>query len=161
MPYFAEARQILCSTVDATAQIERLILNVALTQPPRDLGLHQFGAEIEGMGSIPPDAELGKEQGRVLRDVMRITVINVNSVVRRLDAEIGVFNLRSHLGNLLRGAGKRRPIMKLQQRAAVVLRKTAIFAGGKHHPPTGVVLLDRAARVGADLDDENISNEQF
>ena len=51
------------------------------------------------MGSIPPDAELGKEQGRVLRDVMPVTVINVNSVVRRLDAEIGVFDLRSHLGN--------------------------------------------------------------
>src|SRR5215470_9206166 len=150
MPCFAESRQVLCYTVDSTAPIERLILNVTLAQPPCDLGLHQFGAEIEGMGSIAPDAELGKQRGRILRDVMSATVVNVNSVVRRLDAEIGVFDPRSHLGNLLRGARKRRPVVKLQQRAAVVLRKTAIFAGGKHYSPTSVVLLDRAARVGAD-----------
>src|SRR5262249_20637745 len=113
------------------------------------------------MGSIAPDAELGKQRGRILRDIMSVTVINVNSVVRRLDAKIDVFDLRSHLGNLLQGGRERRPIVKLHQRASVILRKAAIFAGGKHYSPTGVMLLDRAARVGADLDDENIANAQF
>src|SRR5262245_66679266 len=89
---------------------------------------------------------------------MSVAVIRVNSVIGRLDAEIGVFYLRSHLGDLLQSAREGRPIVQLHQRAPVVLRKTAVFAGGKHQSPPGVMLLDRAARVRADLDDENIAN---
>ena len=102
MSYLTESRQVFGQSVDRATPIERLILNVAFTKSPRDLRLHQFGPEIEGMGRVAPDSELGEKREGVLRKVMSIAAIDVDSIIGCLDAEIGVFDLCSQLGNLLR-----------------------------------------------------------
>ena len=88
MSYLTESRQVFGQPVDSATPIERLILNVALTKSPRDLRLHQLGPEIEGMGRVVPDSELGEKRERVLRKVMSITAIDVDSIIGRLDAEM-------------------------------------------------------------------------
>ena len=93
MPRFAQARAVLGQAVDPTAPIERLVLGVALAQPPCDLRLHQLGAEIEGVRRILSNTELGKERESILRDVVAVSIIDVNSILGRLDAKVGVLDL--------------------------------------------------------------------
>ena len=47
--------------VGGNAPIERVVLRVALGQPPCDFGLGEFGAEIEGMRPVVLDAKLREQ----------------------------------------------------------------------------------------------------
>ena len=59
-----EARQVLRRPVDGAAPVQRLVLHIALAEPPGDLGLGQFEAEIEGMAAVALDAEAREEVER-------------------------------------------------------------------------------------------------
>ena len=52
MSRFTQACAVFGQAIDPTTPVERLVLSVALAQPPRDLRLHQLGTEIEGVRSI-------------------------------------------------------------------------------------------------------------
>src|SRR2546427_6318974 len=59
VPHFSQPRQVFGRSVDRAAPIERLVLRVALAEPPGDLRLHQLGAEIERMRRVALHPELG------------------------------------------------------------------------------------------------------
>jgi len=126
--HLAQPRQVLWRAIDRAAPIERLVLRVALAQAPGDFRLHQFGAEIEGVRRIVSELELREERECVLRHAMAVAVIAVNAVFRRLDAEIGVGDLRGQLGDLRRRVGERLLVVQLQQRAGARQVKDARLA---------------------------------
>ena len=103
MSRFTQAGAVFGQAIDPTAPVERLVLSVALAQPPRDLRLHQLGTEIEGVRRIFSNTELGKERESIL---VAISVIDVNSILGRLDAKVRILDLSRQLGNFLRRIGK-------------------------------------------------------
>src|SRR5215472_6909593 len=103
----AQARAVLLGAINCTAPIERLVLHVALAQPPGDLGACELGAEIERMCAVGGDAELGKERERILRDVVSVAIVDVDAILGDLDAEIRVLDLLRELGDLARRIRKR------------------------------------------------------
>src|SRR5260370_40500514 len=74
---FAQPGQILRLAVDRAAPIERLVLCVAFSQPPRDLGLRQFRAGIEGMRGVGGDSAPWGERERLPGAVVPIGVVAV------------------------------------------------------------------------------------
>src|SRR4051812_43142497 len=77
MSRFTQGWAVFGEAIDPTAPVERLVLRVALAQPPRDLRLHQLGTEIERVRRILPNTELGKERESILCDVVAISVVDV------------------------------------------------------------------------------------
>src|SRR5689334_10703171 len=88
VPGLAQTREILLRPVDRAAPVERLVLCVALAEPPGDLGAHQLGAEIERVRAVLLDAELAEQRERVLRDLVPATIVDVDAVLGDLDAEV-------------------------------------------------------------------------
>src|SRR5262245_65176124 len=88
--HFAQARESRRAPVDRAAPVERLILRVALAKTVRDLGLHQLGAEIESVRSIPLDGEFREQRERILADVMAVAIVNMDSVLGRFDQVVAV-----------------------------------------------------------------------
>src|ERR1043165_1589588 len=123
MPSRLEPRALLKRWIGGAAPVERLILRVALPQPPGNFCLHQLGPEIECMSAVALDAELVEQRERVLPNMVTRAAIDVDPVLGSLDAEIGIGDLCGDLGDLLRRVGKRFLVVHLQQRVAVVLRQ--------------------------------------
>ena len=67
-PASAKPRAVLFRRGAADAPGKRLVLHIALAEPPGDLGLHQFRAEIEGVRAVVLNAEPGEKFESVLRD---------------------------------------------------------------------------------------------
>src|SRR5262249_20562382 len=88
--HLAQAREIFRRTVDRAAPVQRLVLGVALAEPPGDFRLHQLGAEIKRVRRVLPDAEMREKRKRVLRHPMAGAVVDVDAVLGDLDAEIGI-----------------------------------------------------------------------
>src|SRR4051812_39727215 len=82
-----QPRTVLGRPVCRAAKIERLVLRVAFAEAPGDLGLHQFGTEIERMRAVGCDLELAEQRECILLDVMALAVIDVDTVCGDLDAE--------------------------------------------------------------------------
>src|SRR5260370_42435712 len=59
---FAQPGQIFRLAVDRAAPVERLLLGVAVFQPPGDLRLGHLGAEIERMRGVALDPQPVKHQ---------------------------------------------------------------------------------------------------
>src|SRR5437868_2421275 len=70
-----QTREILARRIDGGAPVERLVLGVALPQAPGDLGLHQFGPEIERMRAVRLDGEPREQRERVLRHMVAGSVV--------------------------------------------------------------------------------------
>ena len=79
--------------IGGNAPVERLVLGIALGEPPGDLGAGQLDPEIEGVRSVLVDVELGVEIEHVLRDVMAVAVVDMDAVLGDLDAEVLVAHL--------------------------------------------------------------------
>src|SRR3954451_16834267 len=62
MSRFTLACAVFGQTINPTAPVERLVLGVALAQPPRDLGFHQLRTKIEGVWRVLSNTELGKQR---------------------------------------------------------------------------------------------------
>src|SRR5215467_12774746 len=91
--YFGQPGLVLARLINGASPGQGHVLHIALPQPPSDLRLHQFGAEIEGMGAVRFDAKLRVERHRVRRHVMTMAVVNMDAVIGNLDAKIGVRDL--------------------------------------------------------------------
>src|SRR5690348_7107053 len=100
MPGLAQARAVLFRAVDRAAPVERLVLREPLAEPPRDLGPHQLGAEIERMRAVLLDAKPGEQSERILRDLVPAAIVDVDAVLGDLDAEAVVPDLPGELRDL-------------------------------------------------------------
>src|SRR6185437_17176274 len=84
---------------DRAAPVERLVLRVSFSQLKRDLGLGQLGPEIEGVRAVGLDPELVEQRKRIPGDEMAGAIVDVNSVLGRLDPVIVVLHLRRTLSD--------------------------------------------------------------
>src|SRR5262245_21991003 len=71
----AEARAILGRAIDRATPVERLVLHISLAETPRDLGPHQFRAEVERMSAVAADVELLEQGERILSDMMCLAIV--------------------------------------------------------------------------------------
>ena len=62
VPGLAQAIALFVRTICADAPIERIVLRIANAERESDLGLGQFGAEIEGVSAIGLDVEVGNSE---------------------------------------------------------------------------------------------------
>src|SRR5437763_17206769 len=93
--------------------------------------------------------------------MMAVAVVNVNSIDAGLDAKIRVFDLGGEFCDLGRSIRKWLAIVEREQRAAVVFGYVGIAPCCEHDAARRVVLLDRAPSVGADLNDQQVSDMEF
>ena len=121
VPRLSELGLVVGGGVGGNAPIERLVLSVALGEPPGDLGARELDAEIEGVRAVRLDVELGVELEHVVGDVMAVAVIDVDAVLGDLDAEILVADLAGILGDLLRGVRERVAGVEREQPRGIVL----------------------------------------
>ena len=99
VPDRGEPRPILDRAIGCAAPIERFVLRVAFAETESDFRLHEFRAEIEGMGSIGLNAKLVEQRQCVLGHVMSVAVKDVNTVLGGFDPEIAVFHRLREFGN--------------------------------------------------------------
>ena len=85
----------------------------------------------------------------------------MDAVLGGFDAKIGILDRRGKFRDLARRIGKRLALVQSEQRAAVTLGNARVLACREHHAARGVMLLDRAARMRADLHDEQVVNEKL
>src|SRR5262249_37399435 len=98
--------QILARPIDGASPGKRLILGVALSEPPSGPRLHQCGTEKEGMGAVRRNAEPGVERHRILCHVMTTSVVDVDTVLGDLDAKAVILHLLGEFGNFERRVGE-------------------------------------------------------
>ena len=158
---FLEPRPVVGRSIGGYAPSKRLVLSVALAKPPGDLGARQFGAEIEGVGSVLVDAELGKQCENILRHVMPIAIKDMDAVLGDLDAEILVAHLLCGLLDLLRRQGKWPARMQAEEVVGIALGQFGVGAGSKHHAPGDIVLFVGAPGMGADLHHEHVPDAEL
>ena len=87
-------------------------------------------------------------------------VVDMNSVLGRLDPVVVVLHLRGNLGDLSTRVGKRLLVVDLQQRPPIASRQAVVRRRRVHDAARRVMLLNRAARVRADMDGEHVGDAQ-
>ena len=156
-----ESRRVLGGPLGGAAEIERLILYIALAEPSSDLRLGELGAQIEGVGSIRLDAEAGIKAQSLLSADTQGLVVGVDTVVADFDAEIVVPDGSRINGDLFGRADDRSLVVQSQQGVAVALGQGRVSPCCEHHPAGGVVFLDGTARMGAHLHQKDIAHREF
>ena len=75
--------------------------------------------------------------------------------------KFGVAHLVGGHGDLIGRRGRRGAGRAKREAPPVAFGQRLVGLGGVHHPARGIVLLDGAARVGADLHDEDVADRSF
>ena len=110
----AEPGPILDAPVGCATPIQRLVLRVTFAELKSDFGLRQLGAEIECVRAVGFDSEFVEQGEGVGGDKMAGAVVDVNSVLGRLNAVVVVFHLRSNFCDLSTRVRKWRLVVDLQ-----------------------------------------------
>src|SRR5262245_3906796 len=83
------------------APVERLALDVLLSQVPRDVGLHQLAAQVEGVRRVPLHPEPGEDVADAGAAHEALAVVDVDRLAVGVDAEVAIRHLPLHGAQLL------------------------------------------------------------
>src|SRR5579872_7492339 len=145
------------------APAELLILRVMLAEPPGDFRARELDTEIEGMGAIMLDrGREGRKKGEGIgRDAMEVTVIKMDAILRELDAEIRIAELRLGLGDLLATRPAGTAIMERQKPGIEPLGETLETHRRPHDAPRAVGFLDGVAAMRRFLHGEHLADAEL